>query len=72
MWQRQSHLDLCRTIGRYLEVNFRVTSMNEEAKIKKCSNDRYSWSKVAAMTTNLFSSLLTGPGSAAAKERSGR
>jgi hypothetical protein len=72
MWQRQSHLDLCRTIGHYLEVNFCVTSMNEEAKIEKCSNDRYSWSKVSAMTTNVYSSLLTGPGSAATKERSSR
>jgi len=55
-----------------LEVIFLVTSMNEDAKIKKYSNDRYSWSKVAAMTTNVYSSLLAGPGSAGAKERSRR
>jgi len=45
-------------------------NVEQRTKIKKYANDRYSWSKVAAMTKNVYSSLLAGPGSVAAKERS--
>jgi glycosyltransferase involved in cell wall biosynthesis len=65
-------LDLCRTISRYFTSDLYRDLAERRTKIKKYANDRYSWSKVAVMTTNVYSSLLAGMGSASVKERSCR
>ena len=53
--------ELSRTITRYFTSNLYRELGERRTKIKQYANDRYSWSKVAAMTTNVYSNLLGGP-----------
>jgi glycosyltransferase involved in cell wall biosynthesis len=49
---------LARTIRRYFESELYRTLADQRPKIIAYANDRYSWSKVAAVTTNVYSNLL--------------
>ena len=53
--------ELSRTITRYFTSDLYRELGERRTKIKQYANDRYSWSKVAAMTTNVYSNLLGGP-----------
>jgi glycosyltransferase involved in cell wall biosynthesis len=50
--------DLTRAIRRYFETDLYCNLSERRAKIKAYANERYSWSKVAAVTTNVYSNLL--------------
>jgi glycosyltransferase involved in cell wall biosynthesis len=50
--------DLARAISRYFTSDLYRDLGERRTKIKKYANDRYSWSKVAAITTNVYSNLL--------------
>ena len=50
--------DLARAISRYFMSDLYRDLDNRRTKIKTYANDRYSWSKVAAATTNVYSNLL--------------
>ena len=68
----QDPADLSQAISRYFTSDLYRDLEERRPKIKKYANDRYSWSKVAAMTTNVYSSLLAGSRSVAVKEQSCR
>jgi glycosyltransferase involved in cell wall biosynthesis len=50
--------DLARAIAEYFESELFRDVESHRAKIKAYANDRYSWSKVAAITTAVYSDLL--------------
>ena len=62
--------ELSRTITRYFTSDLYRELGERRTKIKQYANDRYSWSKVAAMTTNVYSNLLGGPRALETKEQS--
>jgi glycosyltransferase involved in cell wall biosynthesis len=51
--------DLARTIRRYFASGLFRNLEIRRADIKRYANDRYSWTKVAAITTAVYSSLLS-------------
>ena len=55
--------DLTSVIAKYFESELFRDIENRRARIKTYANDRYSWSKVAAITTAVYSELLLGVGS---------
>ena len=62
--------ELSRTITRYFTSDLYRELGERRTKIKQYANDRYSWSKVVAMTTNVYSNLLGGPRALETKEQS--
>lgn len=48
-------LDLCRAISRYFASELYRDLAERRAQIKEYANDRYSWNKVAAVTTDVYS-----------------
>jgi D-inositol-3-phosphate glycosyltransferase len=57
--QPQDSSDLARTIDKYFESELFRDLENRRSKIKEYANERYSWSKVAAITTAVYSNLLS-------------
>jgi len=51
--------DLARTIDKYFESELFRDLENRRSEIKEYANERYSWNKVAAITTAVYSDLLT-------------
>jgi glycosyltransferase involved in cell wall biosynthesis len=51
--------DLARTIEKYFESDLFKDLENRRSDIKNYANERHSWDKVAAITTDLYSRLLT-------------
>ena len=56
--QPQDSVDLARTIGKYFESDLFRDLESRRLEIKEYANERYSWDKVAAITTAVYSSLL--------------
>ena len=54
----QDSSDLARTIGKYFESELFHNLENRRLEIKEYANERYSWSKVAATTTAVYSKLV--------------
>jgi glycosyltransferase involved in cell wall biosynthesis len=50
--------DLARAIGRYFTSDLYRDLYERRTKIKAYANERYSWSKVATITTTVYSNLL--------------
>jgi D-inositol-3-phosphate glycosyltransferase len=57
--QPQDSSDLARTIGKYFESELFKDLETRRLEIKEYANERYSWDKVAAITTAVYSSRLT-------------
>jgi glycosyltransferase involved in cell wall biosynthesis len=51
--------DLAKTTKRYFASELFRNLETRRAQIKKYANERYSWDKVAAITTAIYSRLLT-------------
>jgi D-inositol-3-phosphate glycosyltransferase len=51
--------DLARTIDKYFESELFHNLENRRLEIKEYANERYSWDKVAAITTTVYSNLLS-------------
>jgi glycosyltransferase involved in cell wall biosynthesis len=51
--------DLANKIDRYFNSDLFYNLESRRAKIKAFANERYSWNKVAAITTNIYSHLLS-------------
>ena len=51
--------DLARTIDKYFESELFRNLENRRLEIKEYANERYSWDKVAAITTAVYSNLLS-------------
>jgi glycosyltransferase involved in cell wall biosynthesis len=51
--------DLAKTIERYFESELFHHIETRRAQIKEYANEQYSWSKVAAITTKVYSNLLS-------------
>ena len=51
--------DLADKIDKYFNSDLFHSLESRRAKIKAYANERYSWDKVAAITTNVYSELLT-------------
>jgi len=51
--------DLARTIEKYFDSELFRNLENRRLEIKEYANERYSWNKVAAITTAVYSRLLT-------------
>lgn len=51
--------DLASTIDKYFKSELFRNLETRRAQIKEYANERYSWSKVAAITTTVYSNLLT-------------
>jgi D-inositol-3-phosphate glycosyltransferase len=54
----QDSSDLVRVIGQYFESELFGNLQDRRTEIKKYANERYSWDKVAAITTAVYSNLL--------------
>jgi glycosyltransferase involved in cell wall biosynthesis len=50
--------DLAKTIHRYFESDLFRNLESRRLAIKAYANERYSWDKVAAITTRVYSKLL--------------
>jgi glycosyltransferase involved in cell wall biosynthesis len=57
--QRRDSSDLARTIQKYFDSELFHNLENRRLKIKEYANERYSWEKVAAITTRVYSNLLS-------------
>jgi glycosyltransferase involved in cell wall biosynthesis len=51
--------DLARKIDTYFRSGLFLNLEARRAEIKQYANERYSWSKVAAITTEVYSNLLS-------------
>jgi glycosyltransferase involved in cell wall biosynthesis len=56
--QPRGSSDLARTIDKYFESELFHNLENRRLEIKEYANERYSWDKVAAITTAVYSKLL--------------
>jgi glycosyltransferase involved in cell wall biosynthesis len=65
VFKPRDSLDLVRTIGQYFKSELFRNLKARRAEIKAYANERYSWDKVAAITTAVYSRLLNSdlPGS---------
>ena len=54
----QDSSDLASVISKYFESELFRNLENRRAEIKEYANERYSWDKVAAITTSVYSNLL--------------
>ena len=59
VFKPRDSLDLARTIREYFESGLFRDLESRRCKIKKYANERYSWDKVAAITTRVYSNLLS-------------
>jgi glycosyltransferase involved in cell wall biosynthesis len=57
--QPRGSSDLARTIDKYFESELFRNLENRRLEIKEYANERYSWDKVAAITTAVYSNLLS-------------
>jgi glycosyltransferase involved in cell wall biosynthesis len=57
--QPQDSSDLAKAIGKYFESELFRDLENRRLEIKEYANARYSWDKVAAITTAVYTELLT-------------
>jgi D-inositol-3-phosphate glycosyltransferase len=57
--RREDPSDLARMINEYFESDLFKDLENRRSDIKNYANERYSWEKVAAITTGVYSRLLT-------------
>lgn len=62
MFRSGDALDLARKIGVYFKSELFRDLESRRAQIKDYANERYSWSKVAAITTTVYSELLQAEG----------
>jgi len=58
VFKPQDSSDLAKVIRHYFESELFRNLENRRPEIKKYANERYSWNKVAAMTTMVYSNLL--------------
>jgi glycosyltransferase involved in cell wall biosynthesis len=58
VFRPQDPADLAKTISRYFASELFNELESRRAQIKQYANDRYSWHKVAAITTSVYSNLL--------------
>jgi glycosyltransferase involved in cell wall biosynthesis len=58
VFKPQDSSDLARVIGQYFESDLFRNLESRRAGINAYANDQYSWSKVAAVTTQVYSNLL--------------
>src|SRR4029077_18634962 len=58
IFKSQDSFDLARVIGQYFESELFRKLERRRAEIKEYANERYSWNKVAAITTTVYSNLL--------------
>jgi len=59
VFKPQDSSDLARVICQYFDSElFRNLESQRRAEIRAYANDRYSWDKVAAVTTAIYSNLL--------------
>jgi len=58
VFKPQDSTDLVSVIGKYFESDLFRNLESSRTEIKKYANERYSWSKVAAITTTVYSDLL--------------
>jgi D-inositol-3-phosphate glycosyltransferase len=58
VFKPQDSSDLARVIGQYFESELFGNLQDRRTEIKKYANERYSWDKVAAITTAVYSNLL--------------
>jgi glycosyltransferase involved in cell wall biosynthesis len=59
VFKSQDSSDLARMIGRYFESDLFRDLERRRLEIRQYANERYSWDKVAAITTSIYSNLLT-------------
>jgi glycosyltransferase involved in cell wall biosynthesis len=59
IFKAQDSADLAKAIGRYFESELFQNLENRRLEIKEYANERYSWSKVAQITTSVYSNLLS-------------
>ncbi len=58
VFKRQDSSDLAKTIGRYFASDLFSELESQRSRIKAYANERYSWDKVARITTAVYSELL--------------
>jgi glycosyltransferase involved in cell wall biosynthesis len=58
VFQPQDSSDLARAIEDYFESDLFRNLESRRTEIKEYANERYSWDKVASITTNVYSNLL--------------
>lgn len=58
VFKPQDSSDLANTIAKYFESELFKHLESHRLEIKQQANERYSWSKVAAITTSVYSTLL--------------
>jgi glycosyltransferase involved in cell wall biosynthesis len=58
VFKSQDPPDLARMIGKYFESELFRNLENRRPEITKYANERYSWNKVAAITTAVYANLL--------------
>ncbi len=59
VFKSQDSADLATKIDTYFDSALFHNLENQRTKIKEYANERYSWEKVAAITTTVYSNLLT-------------
>ncbi|HTE90825.1 MAG TPA: glycosyltransferase family 4 protein [Terriglobales bacterium] len=59
VFRPQDSFDLARTIERYFASDLFLNLEGRRTEIKEYANERYSWDKVAKITTAVYSDLLT-------------
>jgi glycosyltransferase involved in cell wall biosynthesis len=59
VFKRRDSSDLARRIDQYFKSKLFRNLETRRAQIKEYANERYSWSKVAALTTRVYSELLS-------------
>lgn len=59
VFRAQDPSDLASKVERYFNSELFHNLETRRAEIKEYANDRYSWSKVATITTAIYSRLLT-------------
>ena len=59
VFKQRDSFDLARQIDRYFNSELFRNLENRRSEIKQYANERYSWHKVAAITTAVYSKLLT-------------
>ena len=58
VFKPQDSSDLASVISKYFESELFRNLESRRAEIRAYANDRYSWDKVAAVTTAIYSNLL--------------
>ncbi len=58
VFKQQDPSDLAKVIAKYFESEFFRERERRRSEIKEYANERYSWNKVAAITTTVYSNLL--------------